>query len=304
MNLFIFNHILDNPIITSLSEFKKTESEAAYYRALQGLIRYAPHRLTDKNIILEYVLRRMLESEALPNILNLRNFLRNDIKNIYHVFFETDWDALAHSNELAAPEDITLPPHDNVPRSYAMSIASMTACTSNEALGGAILAHVESFGTGVAAAYPALEWDGSSLRGFGTKPRPGQTFNNDFRGHAKIIAENTAKHLHGENAENILLFGKNASAMLSCVYDCLDMYSESGLRMIFVDRSAASSVADIFEELDTHTLRYIVVLDCTSGTGNIPAWFFDRNTNQPLVYAICRQNDIDLPNFGILLDFE
>ena len=92
--------ILNDPVIKALLDFKKNEDESSYYTAAQGLIKYSAERLTDKNIIREYVLRQMLEHNNLPDITSLRNFLRNDIKSIYNTFFETDWNKLAASKEM------------------------------------------------------------------------------------------------------------------------------------------------------------------------------------------------------------
>ena len=70
LNLFIFNHINKNETIKALLKYKRTHAEADYCEAARGIIEFAPKRLTNKNILGEFVLRLMLESEHLPDISN------------------------------------------------------------------------------------------------------------------------------------------------------------------------------------------------------------------------------------------
>lgn len=144
MNLFIFDKIIQDPIISALLQFKTTQSEDDYFTVARGLIEYSKERLTDKNIIREYVLRKMLALD-LPDIANLRNFLRHDVKIIYTEFFETDWDKLFHEQGFIPMSDIECPPEDEGIDGFTVSISSMIDCESNEALGGALLAHVTEF---------------------------------------------------------------------------------------------------------------------------------------------------------------
>ncbi len=148
MNLYLFQHITKDPVIAALLHFAKEHDEASYFDAMRGLLSYSSHRMTDRNLLKEYLLRCMLEQEDMPDILHLRDFLRHDMKVIYHFFWETDWDAQLHELGLLPFSDISVPVTCVAPAGYAFSLTAMIDCTSNEALGGAILAHVESFGCG------------------------------------------------------------------------------------------------------------------------------------------------------------
>ena len=144
MNLFIFDEITQDPVISALLQFKKSLCEDDYFTIARGLVEYSKDRLTCKNIIREYVLRKMLGID-LPDIGNLRNFLRHDVKLIYTEFFETDWDNLFHEQGFIPMSDIECPPKTTAVDGYTVSISSMIDCESNEALGGALLAHVTEF---------------------------------------------------------------------------------------------------------------------------------------------------------------
>ncbi len=145
MELFLFYPILENPSVSALLRFKESGNEADYVKAMQGLLQYTKFRITDGNILKEYLLHLMLEQEEIPDINNLRNFLRHDVKLIYQAFWDYDWDELAHNCGLPTLSDIETPPRSDVPADYVLSIRSIMDCTSNEALGGAILAHAEAF---------------------------------------------------------------------------------------------------------------------------------------------------------------
>ena len=162
LNLYIFNHITEDKIISSLIKFKETHKETDYYIAARGLIDFATKRLTDGNIIREYILRTMLELVELPDITKLRNFLRHDVKVIYSELMEFDWDSLFAENGLMPLSDISISKVSlteyHALNGYLISLDAMLSCESNEALGGALLAHVESFGTGIAKAYPLIRF--------------------------------------------------------------------------------------------------------------------------------------------------
>lgn len=148
LNLYIFSHIFDNDAISSLLRFKENHLEDDYYIFARKLIKFATTRYTEEDIIKEYILRTMLEELNLPDISNLRNFLRHDIKVIYNEILSYDWNSLFTECGFLPMKDITLPKTNCEIPGYTSSIEAMINCTSNEALGGAILAHAESFGTG------------------------------------------------------------------------------------------------------------------------------------------------------------
>ena len=303
MKLFIFNHILKDSVIKALLDFKKTEDEDSYFTAMHGLIKYSGERLTDKSIVREYLLRKMLEHDNLPDITSLRNFLRNDIKAIYNTFFETNWDKLASDSGLASPEDITSAPKFSGLRSYALSLESMIDCTSNEALGGAILAHAESFGTGMTAAHEALKWDGNALCASETDST---SFDSIFGLSAQkmSIIENTERYIQGKSASSIMLTGTAGTGKTACIKACLNLFKESGLRMIFVSPSDAETIPRLISVLNNKILKYIIVIDGMDGEPIDFCGISDSLYPAPPIYAIGRTDKATESHFGIRLDFQ
>ncbi len=146
MELYLFHHITENPVIQALIQFAQTRDEESYFSAARGLLSYANRRVCDRNLIQEYLLRCMLEEATLPDVIHLRDYMRHDIKLIYNLFWETDWDALCRDCGYLPISSPPVPVTEEKEAGYAFSLTAMIDCTSNEALGGAILAHLESFG--------------------------------------------------------------------------------------------------------------------------------------------------------------
>ncbi|MBE5039998.1 ATP-binding protein [Ructibacterium gallinarum] len=261
MNLFIFDNLTRDSIIQSLLTFRETGSQEAYYTAARGLISYASHRITKQSIIREYVLRTMLEQDGLPDIVHLRDFLRQDIKTIYTELLDIDWDALFHRQGLVSLDNICTQTLHTGLKSYVLSLQSMIECQSNEALGGAILAHAESFGTGKATAYAALEWDGSGLIGI-NRPDPIQF--EDLTGlqhQKKVLIANTESFLCGQSANDVLLTGSSGTGKSSCVKACLNMFKDRGLRLIELKKSYLNDLPQLFTTIKNNILKYIIFID-------------------------------------------
>lgn len=261
INLFIFNHMNHDEIISSLMRFKDTPNEDDYYTAARGLIEFASHRLTDRSIIEEYILRSMLEQESLPDITRLRNFLRHDIKTIYSELLTFDWNGLFIKNNLLPLSDIDIPKIETGLAGYVRSLEAMLDCESNEALGGAVLAHVESFGTGHSAAYSALKWSSGKL--VGITRHDSITFD-DLTGleHQKnVLIANTESFILGKPANDVLLTGSSGTGKSSCVKACLNMFKNSGLRLIELNKSDISELSTVFSCIKNDILKYIVFID-------------------------------------------
>ena len=309
MNLFIFNEILNDPVISALLCFRETGDEAAYYSAAQGLIAYSERRLTDRDIIREYVLRTMLEQNNLPDITHLRNFLRRDVKNIYSVFFETDWDELFRRHEMVPLNDIEPSPKSYDLSSYIFSLTSMIDCTSNEALGGAILAHAEIFGTGISVSHSALIWNGFALEGV---KHPDPVCFRDLTGlsyQKQVLLDNTEAFVIGKRANDILLSGNIASGKSSCVKACLNSFKDSGLRLIELRNTQLDELPEILNFINNDILKYIIFIDNLSCKSPDFCSFLSGTAefrrNNVLIYAVSSGTvSADLKSrFGINLDF-
>ena len=191
---------------------------------MRGLISFSEHRLTDKNIIGEYVLRKMLETEQLSDISHLRDFLRHDVKVIYNELLAYDWKSLFSECGCILPDSITLPPVDTGLGGYVQSIEAMLSCESNEALGGAILAHTDSFGTGSSSAFSALKWQNGRLVGI---LRSDEISFDALTGpeHQKKVLIEIPRALSSESPTNdVLLTGSSGTGKSSCVKACLNMF--------------------------------------------------------------------------------
>lgn len=261
LHLYIFNQLETDVAISSLMRFKETKDESDYYTAAKKLIEFASHRLTDGDILAEYTLRLMLEGDSLPDISTLRNFLRHDIKTIYNEVLAFDWSKLFAENGLLPFSDIATPKIKTGLSGYVHSLEAMMTCESNEALGGAILAHVESFGTGSSSAYSALKWSNGKLVGI---TRPDSITFAELTGleHQKnVLIANTESFMLGKPANDVLLTGSSGTGKSSSVKACLNMFKNSGLRLIELNKSDISDLSDVFACIKNDILKYIVFID-------------------------------------------
>ncbi len=261
LNLFIFDHINSDETISALLKFKRDRCEEDYCRAVRGLIEFAPRRLTDRNILGEYVLRQMLEGENLADISNLRDFMRHDMKVIYNELLNYGWEELFRSEGLPQLSSITVPPVENGLSGYVASLEAMMECESNEALGGAVLAHADSFGTGSSSAYSALKWESGRLCGI---VHPDEISFAELTGleHQKeVLIANTESFVLGKPANDVLLTGSSGTGKSSCVKACLNMFKDRGLRLIELNKSDLSDLSDVFRCIKNNVLKYIVFID-------------------------------------------
>ena len=261
MNLYIFQNIFRDDVIASLVQFKETGDEDDYFRASRGLIRYSSQRLTRGSIVKEYILRAMLEADDLPEITELRDYLRHDIKILYHELLNFDWDGFCKEKDLLPLENMSVDMISTGLESYAASVECLMNCMSNEALGGAVLAHVESFGTGTTTAYAALKWAGESLAGIS---RPDIIRFDDLTGleHQKrVLIANTEAFVSGRAANDVLLTGSSGTGKSSCVKACLQMFKDQGLRLIELNKADLGDLPQVFGSIKNRVLKYIVFID-------------------------------------------
>lgn len=261
MNLYIFNSLNDDKLIKALLKFKDENKIEAYYKAMRLLIKFSSHRLTDGDLIDEYILRAMLEQENLPNPENIRDFLRQDIKVIYDNLLSVDWDGLCKSRKLIPASSIAASPVSTGLSGYTRSLESMMQSGSREALMGAILAHAEIFGTGRTSAFAALKWEDGALSGIYDVDTI--TFGNliglDYQ--KKILIKNTESFINGKPANDVLLTGSSGTGKSSCVKACLNMFKDRGLRLIELKKSDLDDLNKIFRVINNRVLKYIIFID-------------------------------------------
>lgn len=261
MNLFIFNNLNNDKIIKSLLKFKNSGDVKAYYKAARRLIKFSERRLTDMDLIDEYVLRAMFEQDNLPNPENIRDFLRSDIKTIYDEILCVNWDKMFKDNGLVPLSSVASKPIDTGLHGYARSIEGMLTSTSREALMGSFLAHAEIFGTGKSSAYAALKWENKVFKGIlNIDPI---TFN-DLTGleyQKRILIANTESFVNGKPANDILLSGSVGTGKSSCVKACLNMFKDRGLRLIELKKSDLDDLTLIFNNISNKVLKYIIFID-------------------------------------------
>lgn len=261
MNLFVFNSLNNDEIISPLLRFKESGDIDAYFSAARNLIKFSENKMTDMDLIDEYILRAMLEYENLPNPESIRDFLRSDIQTIYDEILCVDWNKLALERNLVPISSILAKPINTGLKGYAVSLESILKSSSREALMGSYLAHTEIFGTGRSSAYAALKWENKALKGIvNIDPI---TFD-DLTGLEKqkeILISNTESFINDRPANDCLLSGSMGTGKSSCVKACLNMFKDRGLRLIELKKSDLDDLNLVFSNISRSVLKYIIFID-------------------------------------------
>ncbi len=272
MNLFVFNNLSKDKTVRSLIKFKENGDAGAYYAAARRLIRFASARLTDGDIVREYIVRAMLEQDDLPDFESVRAFVRQDIKLIYGGLLTADWDALCSARKLTPFSEIRVPASNTGLGGYARSLTSIMNSSSREAMMGSVLAHAEIFGTGSTSAFAALKWQNGGFRGIMNADPI--TFD-DLTGlehQKKVLIANTESFMNGRPANDVLLTGSSGTGKSSCVKACLNMFKDSGLRLIEVKKSDLKHLGQVLRSINNCVLKYIIFIDDLSFEPDDPSY--------------------------------
>lgn len=261
MNLFIFNNLNNDKVIKSLMKFKEGGDTKDYYKAARGLIEFSKSRLTEHDLIDEYVIRAMLEQDNLPAFETVRDFLRSDIRTVYDEILSVNWNKLFKDKGLVPVSAIDARPVNAGLRCYSLSIGGLLESASREALMGSILAHAEEFGTGSTSAYAALKWENKGFKGIiNIDPI---TFENltGIEYQKRVLIANTESFVCGKPANDVLLSGSIGTGKSSCVKACLNRFKDRGLRLIELKKTDLDDLGMIFNNINDNVLKYIIFID-------------------------------------------
>lgn len=146
-------------------------------------------------------------------------------------------------------------------RAYTESIKSLTESPSAKELLNRLIAHYRKLGTGTLAKYAAFRFDEDGLCGIGDTEDV--TFESliGLEHQKQVLIENTGAFVNGSPANNVLLFGDRGTGKSSCVKALLNMYADSGLRIIEMPKNCIKDIPRLSRELSKKPDKYILFLD-------------------------------------------
>ncbi|HEY9846325.1 MAG TPA: ATP-binding protein, partial [Candidatus Caenarcaniphilales bacterium] len=124
-----------------------------------------------------------------------------------------------------------------------------------------LVTYYRQFGTGLFSQYQALRWQSGQLVGI---PHPDSVQLSQLVGYEsqrEALLKNTQFLLAGYPALHVLLYGSRGSGKSSLVKALLQTYSDRGLRLIEVTKSALQDLNEIVEQLRQVPQKFILFVD-------------------------------------------
>lgn len=100
-----------------------------------------------------------------------------------------------------------------------------------------------------------------------------------------VLEKNTRQFLKGYPANNALLWGSRGTGKSSLVRALLNKYADEGLRIIQIDRHDLDFLPDIFAQIGTVPLRFIILCDDLSFEPDDPGYKILKSVLDGSVYA-------------------
>jgi uncharacterized protein len=116
-------------------------------------------------------------------------------------------------------------------------------------------------GTGIFSRYRAFRWREGQLQGISTPDSIALTEIVGYETPKEMLIKNTEFLLSGYPALNVLLYGSRGSGKSSLVKGLLQKYSDRGLRLIEVAKSALQDLPKILEMIGDSPRKFIIFVD-------------------------------------------
>ncbi len=251
MDLFVYDKIFEDKTVQAILEKDNTT-------LLRGIIDFAETEGVTDESLREYVATLLANDENVLSKLvragkqvgkDLLKCVMLDIDTIYSRLFNSKIKYKRSGNDTGYSKE------------YVHSIINITNSQSPEELLERLINHYEVLGMGLLSKYTAFRFDGEELMGIGNADK---TVFSDIVGmdHQKeVLIENTKAFVDGKFANNVLLFGDRGTGKSSSVKALLNMFSDRGLRVIELPKSAITKIPDLTKVLEESPHKYILFLD-------------------------------------------
>lgn len=124
--------------------------------------------------------------------------------------------------------------------------------------------YYRSFGTGDIGTYKCIKWEGDwKLSGINDYDQDPIKFENivGMNYHKEVLFKNTESFVKGLPANNVLLVGAGGTGKSSCVKAAANEFSNTGLKIIEIDRKHISDIDKVFKWIRDRGSKFIVFMD-------------------------------------------
>lgn len=162
-----------------------------------------------------------------------------------------------------------LPPLEHLVRPAGLDGWERAVEAFAEALGAApaedvlrqLLERYRAHGTGPAARYPALRWQGGALQGIAHPAFADASSLVGVDDQLGRLFVNTEALLAGAPAQNVLLYGPRGSGKSTAVRSLLPRYAERGLRLLELAVDELQTLPQVVERLRALPQRFVLYVD-------------------------------------------
>lgn len=250
MDLIVFNNIENNPCIKGVTE----KDNVVVFRSI---IEFSETEGVTDNAIREYAAALLANDDNILSRLaqagkrigeDLYKLALMDIDRIYKKLFSIQIKYVPSGNPIGFYGG------------YVNSIRSITAAESAEELLDLLIDHYRKLGSGILSKYIAFKYDGILT---GVSNTDSVTFDSlvGIEHQKKALIDNTNAFLKGRAANNVLLFGDRGTGKSSSVKALLNMFADSGLRIIEVPKHCIKDIPSLSRQLADSPHKYIIFLD-------------------------------------------
>ncbi len=82
-----------------------------------------------------------------------------------------------------------------------------------------------------------------------------------YESQKKALTANTEAFLHGQKANNLLLYGDSGTGKSTCIKAILNQYAEQGLRIIEIYKHQFQDLSRVIEQVKNRQYRFIIYMD-------------------------------------------
>lgn len=259
MQSYLFPAIAKDPLLLELLALKS--GQAVELRQLYPpLLHFAAEECYSKQLLKEYSLRLILQNPPPDrDKATIMPYLLADLAQLEQEIWQTDWQALCSSQDL-----LPLPPAKGQTEQgetvYRQLILKMVGETDLPALAELISDFFTAYDDEAEAKYRAFAWQ-SGLHPIADYDQISFERLIGLEQQKQMLIANTQALISGKPANDMLLIGGSGTGKSSSVKATLNHFAAHGLRLIELSRLHLDQLPQLWQQLRSRKLPYLVFID-------------------------------------------
>ena len=289
--LVVYRNLKDDPILSALgnichrfetSQTKREVLASDCYEQIHQLLDIATQYGFDENLWQNYLAFRIASTENPFSLLcemsgarqgSVNQLVKNDLE-IIRALFDYDFGKLEEALGISCFSLITA--YQAIPKErkiYNWRVSekvrllsrAISAAESNQALFSVITSFYRDHGVGMLGLNHAFRISGSGEQtALHTITNVFSVSLDDLIGYEtqkQALIANTEAFIHGQKANNLLLYGDSGTGKSTCIKAILNMYADQGLRIIEIYKHQFKDLSRVIEQIKNRHYRFIIYMD-------------------------------------------